>query len=258
MGGDHATGKRRRYERPEREWIRREDEALRIVPEETWQRVAAARERRAAALPRDEAGRLLRGNGGARAGYRGRGRWLLSGFLECAECAGALFDAHGRGMLSCGWRRDRGPEVCSSTLEVPRDELESRVLVAMRERVLTPETVSYIVEQSLAEAEKRLGRTKAVERDRAQLAESEIKVDRAALRALIIDTVREINEALAGDVERARGVLRALLGDRRLRVGPDPERGFRMDGMLELTLEGQPARGSRRRAGRVGGSGGGI
>jgi hypothetical protein len=36
---DHETGKRRRYERPECEWVRQHDEARRIVSDDVWERV---------------------------------------------------------------------------------------------------------------------------------------------------------------------------------------------------------------------------
>jgi len=44
-----------------------------------------------------------------------------------------------------------------------------------------------------------------------------------------------LREALDGPESRA--ALRSLLGDRRLQVGPDPERGFRVDGLLEVEIE---------------------
>jgi hypothetical protein len=51
--------------------------------------------------------------------------------------------------------------------------------------------------------------------------------------------------------------LAARLGDRRLRVDPDPERGFRIDGELELALELRTARAPEDlRAARTGASGG--
>jgi len=32
----------------------------------------------------------------------------------------------------CGWYRDRGPDVCISTLQVPRTALEDRILGAIQ------------------------------------------------------------------------------------------------------------------------------
>ena len=53
--------------------------------------------------------------------------------------------------------------------------------------------------------------------------------------------------------------LAALSADRRLRVGPDPERGFRIDGELEVALELRTAwEPEELRAVRFGGSGGAL
>src|SRR5271167_5099293 len=40
-----------------------------------------------------------------------------------------------------------------------------------------------------------------------------------------------------GDPDQSRTALRLLLGGRRLRVGADAERGFRVDGLLEIEVE---------------------
>jgi hypothetical protein len=42
-----------------------------------------------------------------------------------------------------------------------------------------------------------------------------------------------------GPLERTRDALRALIGGVRLRVGPDPERGLRVDGWLALVIGGE-------------------
>ncbi len=64
---DHETGKRRRYERPESEWIVHHDEGLRIVSEDLWGRAQARHRKRGAP-----------GETGARGG-RAHARHLLSG-----------------------------------------------------------------------------------------------------------------------------------------------------------------------------------
>jgi hypothetical protein len=44
--------------------------------------------------------------------------------------------------------------------------------------------------------------------------------------------LERIAGTFAGDPETAREALRTLLGTRRLRVGPDPDRGFRVEDLL--------------------------
>jgi len=51
------------------------------------------------------------------------------------------------------------------------------------------------------------------------------------------ERVEEMRSAFEGEPEAARDALRALLRTRRLRVGPDPDRGFRVEGVFVLPLE---------------------
>lgn len=100
----HATGKRRRIARPESEWIRREDEAWRIIPPDLWDAVQD---------------RFAARRGRPHSGAKGRHKPLLAGLLACDVCGGAFFDLKGRGLLSCSWRANPGPSTCANTLRVP-------------------------------------------------------------------------------------------------------------------------------------------
>ncbi len=73
---DPDTGKRRYVDRPRGEWLVREDESLRIVPAELWQR-ARERERRGPAR-------------GARTGKGASPRTLFGGLLRCNACGGPM------------------------------------------------------------------------------------------------------------------------------------------------------------------------
>ena len=83
---DHETGRRRRHERPESEWVREHDDNLRIVADSVWSRAQATRCERASICERDGRGRIVRSH--AREAHR---RHLLSGLLECGECGGSFF-----------------------------------------------------------------------------------------------------------------------------------------------------------------------
>ena len=61
-----------------------------------------------------------------------------------------------------------------------------------------------------------------------------------ALAHSTLKRVLEIRGALAATDGHRRAALRALLAGRRLRVGPDPDRGFRVAGLLEVVLETTP------------------
>lgn len=82
---DHESGRRRRFNRPEREWVRQQDETWRIVSDELWHAAQDARGRRNALHLRDGRGRIVRS---AAHGPTRRKR-LLSGFLVCGECGGS-------------------------------------------------------------------------------------------------------------------------------------------------------------------------
>lgn len=70
-------------------------------------------------------------------------------FSNAARVAAASFALRSNGTYGCGWHRDRGPDVCASTLAVRRRALEARIFDAIRDRVLTPENVHYTIERAL-------------------------------------------------------------------------------------------------------------
>ena len=68
--------------------------------------------------------------------------------------------------------------------------------------------------------------------------------------------VADLRVAPSGAPENARRAFAALLGDRRMRVGPDAERGFRVEGLFEWVPGSQRAaraRGTGRLASEVAG-----
>jgi hypothetical protein len=68
-----------------------------------------------------------------------------------------------------------------------------------------------------------------------------------------------MRSAFEGEPEERRAAFRALLDDRKLRVLPDAERRFRVEGLFERALETTDARGPEgQRASALGGSGGGA
>jgi len=79
-------------------------------------------------------------------------------------------------------------------------------------------------------------------------------IDAEALRA---ERVLELRRALDHSPDRGRSLFLCLLSDRRMRVGADPEHGFRVEGVFDLGLDTGPARVQKGlRAGRAFGSGG--
>jgi site-specific DNA recombinase len=288
---DHETGERRRFERPEREWVRQQEEAWRIVSDELWHAAQDARGRRNKLHERDGRGRIVRT---AVRGPASRKR-LLSGFLECAECGGSFHELHCRALWGCSWHRNRGSEVCANATLVSQARLEAAVIGAVR-AALDEEVAAAALEVALDEIRKRMDAAEPRQLE-AELAELDAKISRALdlaidhgdvaavkerlgelkaerervarqhaparmtlptleeLRPRLCESLREIGETLRADVANGRLALSALLGDQRIRV----HRDGRFEGALGLIAETAPLRLREvSDLGRPGGSGGGI
>ena len=75
-------------------------------------------------------------------------------------------------------------------------------------------------------------------------------LDAESLRPQIEQRVCEMRAALEGAPDERRAALKAFLGGDRLRVLPDAERGFRVEGLLRVRLKAEPARNQKGAPGR--------
>jgi site-specific DNA recombinase len=116
------TGKRVSRLNPEAEWMRKEVPELRIVSDDLW----------TAAKSRQQQTRHTVKTAGA-LGAAKRPQYLFSGLTKCGVC-GAGFIMSGKNRLGCFGARDQGR--CDNHLTIRRDEVEARVLRALRERLL--------------------------------------------------------------------------------------------------------------------------
>jgi hypothetical protein len=282
---DHETGKRQRFERPESEWVRQQEEAWRIVPDELWNAAQEARGRRNERHVRDAGGKIRRtaiGNSSGR-------KRLLSGFLECGECGGSYHAVSAR-LWGCSWRKNRG--VCSNDVKIPEAVLERAVLGAVRD-ALDEEIAAHALDVALADLRQRIARaeptrlegelacldTKIVraldlaielgdlgeakeklrglraERERVagELARARVDLPTAEeLMPRLREKLRAIEETLRADVALSRLALGTLLGDRRIRVYQDG----RIEGLATLAPETPAAPRRSPGAASLGGSGG--
>ncbi len=125
---DPDTGKRRRVDRPESEWITRADETLRIIDQELWDRVQAR----------------LQGNKRPGSGPKGGvHRTLFGGLIRCGVCGGPII-AVNSARYGCGIHKDRGDTVCNNKRTIARETLDARLLAAVREELLQPDLLPIV------------------------------------------------------------------------------------------------------------------
>jgi len=140
---DPVSGKRKRRERPESDWIEDDRPELRIISEELWNQVQKRLQ-------------TSRQNGG-NSGPGRRARTLLGGLISCGNCGGAVTAVNSKN-YGCSHHKDRGPAICDNSMLIHRDKLESAILSLLQEELLTPESISnYIdeVEKALNEGNKK-------------------------------------------------------------------------------------------------------
>ena len=109
---DPETGKRVSRLNPESEWIVKDVPALRIVPQELWDRVKARQ--RALEATAGEAAEEGNSNGTAFWDRR-RPQYLFSGLLKCGQCGGG-FVKYSHDRLGCATARIKG--TCSNLLTI--------------------------------------------------------------------------------------------------------------------------------------------
>lgn len=122
---DPDTGKRLARLNPPSEWITKDVPELRVVDDELWQ---AAKARQASVHRKWSSAKEER-----RFNQFRRPKYLFSGLTKCGEC-GAGFIVYSREHLGCFGARDRG--TCTNRLTIRRQEVEERVLLALRERLM--------------------------------------------------------------------------------------------------------------------------
>ena len=121
---DPDTGKRVSRPNSSSEWVTTAVPELRIVDDELWNQVKA----------RQVEMRRVTSNGDPkRFNQARRPKYLFSGLTKCAECGGG-YVMYWRDRLACFGARSRG--TCTNRLTISRQEVEERVLVALRDKLM--------------------------------------------------------------------------------------------------------------------------
>lgn len=130
---DPDSGSYKRRRRPKTEWVEHQDESLRIIPTELFERAQA---RTRAAVSSDK--RLKSG---------GKAKYLLSGLLVCNVCKAHYVIADARSYACSGHWNGRA---CSNNVRVRRDAIERTILGGLRSDLLSPERVHRIAKEMQA------------------------------------------------------------------------------------------------------------
>ncbi len=134
---DPSTGKRQARPNPEEEWVIQEAPELRILDDDLWSAVKARQEKNKIARKENGEADLSRIN------TRRRPKYLFSGLTKCSCCGGG-YSAISATLIGCATARNKG--TCNNRVNIRRDELKSRVLNALRTKLVDPELFAHFCE----------------------------------------------------------------------------------------------------------------
>ncbi len=148
---DPRTGRRRKFVKPESEWIIHEDESLRIVPPELWDEVRERREKARRSWPGGKGKRGFSREQGSR--QQQFPTHLLSGSMVCGECGAAiaLVSGKGGGYYGC---LGAAKGSCENKMLVLRRLVEKVITDAVREEISSAEQIRYVLERVEEEVHK--------------------------------------------------------------------------------------------------------
>ncbi len=146
---DYRKGRKFKIAAPESAWIIREDPRLRIVDEDLWKAAHTRLDRTRQTYLRRTGGALW---GRPEAGIEAR--HLLSGFVVCGTCGGAMHAIRRTGRrgrpkiyFTCNNARVNG--ACGNRLSLTVSELDRVVVETIRKYVLTPEIVEDVITRAI-------------------------------------------------------------------------------------------------------------
>lgn len=203
---DPSTGKRVSRPNPESQWIRTEVPHLKIVDDELW-RAARARQQQISALFGPNPANTREGRA-KRLHLANRPVSLLSGLLTCGCCGGKI------GILTpnrygCLNHHRRG--TCANNRTIMRDKIESRVLVGLKDRLVSSEAVAEAV-RAYAEEMNRLNHDRRAQAETDHRALQKIERAVAGIMAAIEDGLYQPSMKVRMDeLERQKAEISARL-----------------------------------------------
>ena len=177
------TGKRVARPNPPELWERSEVPHLRIVDDALWQRVKDRQGSIRAAQTQPVGIGIESGENPLNRTHRSR--YLLSGLLRCG-CCGGDYTIINKNRFSCSTRKRKG--TCVNAQSITVQEIEERVLVGLKDRLMDPELVSAFVE-GYQEAAKE-------EREKAKAAQTQLEKRKADIGRKISGILNAIEDGL--------------------------------------------------------------
>ena len=141
---DPKTGRRRRFPKPESEWITSIDESLRIIPQELWDAVQEKRQAVKRSWPSKKGERGFgKTQGSCQKHYPSH---LLAGSMTCGTCGGNIIQVSGKngGYYGCANARKKS---CDNKVLVRRSLVEKIVVSEVRKQISAPEKIRYLLEK---------------------------------------------------------------------------------------------------------------
>ncbi len=148
---DPRTGRRRRFTKPESDWVVQEDASLRIVPPDLWEKVRARRKEVSRSWPGGKGRRGFSSGQGSRVKHFPT--HLLSGAMVCGACGAAIAQVSGKGGGYYGCL-GAAKGACGNKILVRRKLAEDIILRAVSDRLSAPEPLRFVLQRVEEEVRK--------------------------------------------------------------------------------------------------------
>ncbi|RJL07393.1 recombinase family protein [Paracoccus aestuarii] len=206
---DPRTGKRVSRMNPEAEWVVTEVPALRIIDDELWES-AKARQSEIAEKYANVVEAVREHHRNNKLNTARRPKSLLSGLVFCGCCSGP-YSLRGAGRFACSNHISKGN--CTNKATIRQDELETRVLAGIRNKLMAPEIAADAM-RAYAEEMNRLNRERRANSDawRTELAKVEKDI-RGMIEAIKAGMFHESMKGEMTALEARKAELTSLLAD---------------------------------------------
>jgi site-specific DNA recombinase len=194
------SSRRRSVQNPRSEWIVRNDEALRIVPQSVWDAVKARQEARSRTIGK----KVKAGVARDRAARTGREpKFPFSGLLKCGSC-GANFVMTGRDHYGCASRATGGSSACDNDVHLRRSLIEPGLVAGIKHKLYIPE----VLQELQRRVRQRIKKGGAAPDNRASIAKLEREV--SSLVDAISNGALRTSPALAQRLQEAESAMARL------------------------------------------------